>query len=181
LHNNDLARGGTGHGKIIESGLVSDAVQHDDVCIRLLSFQYLIIMNKFNKPDARQSRRYTLSLSVSVLESSAAHKNPELLRGKVISFSAGGCALRTTIRLKDGEPFNLEIPLVVNGKPQTLNIPAMVIWGRDDFRVDTNYTYGMRFIEPLSDEHVLTVLKEDTLSAATPGQHPSYSHNKSVA
>lgn len=133
------------------------------------------------KKEARQTRRFTVSLSATLEESPGTHARPTTLKATIISFSAGGCALRTTARLGRHEYFTLEVPLVIHSRPQTLRIPCEVVWGRDEYRIDTFYAHGLKFLEPLKDEFLLDVLKEEMCTASSQGRHPSYAHNKSVA
>src|SRR4051812_25653614 len=61
----------------------------------------------------------------------------------LISISVGGCAIRTTRRLSVGASCLVHIALT------NVRARARILWGRDDFRVDTLYRYGLQFESPL--------------------------------
>ena len=82
---------------------------------------------------------------------------PDDRRATIISFSAVGCAFRTTVRLERGSV----VTLALNVGKHKLRISGEVVWAAEDFRIDTFYSYGIRFFEPLDDQQLALVLDEE--------------------
>lgn len=132
------------------------------------------------KTEERHTRRFTVSLAVRILRGVALDKDVDDVRGTLISFSAGGCAIRTAVRLELNEQLLIEVPLAVHNKREILHLPVQIVWGREDYRIDTFHVYGMKFQEHLRDEYLLDVLKEEALAATSAGQHPTFVDERAV-
>src|SRR4051812_33289631 len=104
----------------------------------------------------RQHQRHSLAI-------------PATLKGNkvtIVSISSGGCAIRTATHLQNGEKLVLDLPFVAGGQVRIVHVPAEVVWLRDDYRIDTFYRCGLKFIEPLSEDCVLEVVAEEDLSVS---------------
>ncbi len=131
--------------------------------------------------ESRHWRRYAISLSATVQSRYAQPGEILKLRGTIISLSAGGCAIRTTVRLAFEEPILVSVAFGLIGSRQPLVMPAVAIWGRDDFRIDTFYVQGLRFLEPLAQAELTDILREEAIMQVLTGSMPSHSPNKVVA
>lgn len=115
------------------------------------------------KDHARKEERHAVRLH--------GHLNPSDRGATIISFSATGCAFRTTAHLQKGERTELNVILKPN---TTVKVSGEIVWTTEDYRIDTFYAYGMKFDKPLSDEEVHSILELDaTLSVQNgPLFHP---------
>ena len=132
----------------------------------------------------RHWSRHSVSLPVTLRNADPGLQNIDnglRLKGNLISFSAGGCALRTTVRLVVQEPILISIPFARNERQHPLRVQALVIWGRDEFRIDTFYLNGLQFCEPLSQRELQLILDEEAHIRMLTDSLPSQSPNKEVA
>lgn len=84
----------------------------------------------------------------------------------IISFSATGCAFRTTAHLQKGEHTELAITLKPNS---TVKVSGEIVWTTEDYRIDTFYAYGMKFDEPLPEEVLHSILDLDAMLSVQNG------------
>jgi hypothetical protein len=79
----------------------------------------------------------------------------------IVSISAGGCAIRTTAKVESGERLTLAIPLGVSG---SVRLGAQAVWVAEDYRIDTFYREGVRFLRPLSEEQLQQLMPERAIA-----------------
>ncbi|MBI3556999.1 MAG: PilZ domain-containing protein [Deltaproteobacteria bacterium] len=131
--------------------------------------------------DSREWPRHEISLPATLRSIYAQQGDRLQLKGTLISFSGGGCAIRTTARLSHGEPVLVVVALELGAQRRELQIKARAVWGRDDFRIDTFYVHGLQFCEPLSEPEIRAVLQEESLLDVLTGSLPRQIANKEVA
>lgn len=130
-------------------------------------------MSDMNDEEIRQSKRFSVALHASIMA------GDDEFDVQIVSFSTGGCAIRTTSRLSTGRQCTIDVPLADTSRYQELQLDSQVIWGKDDYRIDTFYLYGLRFDKQLSEEQLHAVLKEEHLSAENAALHPATHKHKS--
>lgn len=125
-------------------------------------------------------RCYSLSLRAQVSELASSSVD-EAIRGTLVSFSATGCAIRTTARLQEDRDLTIHVPIEHVAQARRILIPARVARGRDEYRIDTFYLYELRFIAPLSEAELAAVLREEAFLSELTSPYPPLPGNKSVA
>ena len=96
------------------------------------------------------------------------HLHPADRGATIISFSEEGCAFRTTAQLTKGDKVALTLSIL----PEPLRITGEIIWSTEDYRIDTFYAFGMKFLENLSPETLKKVLDHDSLLEVQNGPLP---------
>lgn len=86
----------------------------------------------------------------------------------IISFSEGTCAFRTTAHLNVGD----KVAMTISVLPEPLRVTGEIIWSSEDYRIDTFYAFGMKFLEKLSPESLNKVLTHDALLEVQNGPLP---------
>jgi hypothetical protein len=104
-------------------------------------------------------------------------QSDELVGATIISFSAGGCAIRTTMHLKNYEKMLMKIQVTVRDQPELLEVQGMVVWGHDDYRIDSFYRHGLKFERPLDEKVVALVVTAGTQAHHLRGPRPPHLTN----
>lgn len=133
-----------------------------------------------SEKETRQHQRYHLAIPAGFIELDTPLEKPPSLKATIISFSAGGCAIRTASRLQDGTAIKIQIP-VIDHNAHVHEIQGRIVWGKDEYRIDTFYQYGVVFSEPLKQEMLDEILREEAICAAAPGKHPQPDTEHKVA
>ncbi len=108
--------------------------------------------------EARTTQRFATEIHGSIFPLGNDGQPTEPLKAHFVSFSAAGCAIRTSVRLDETREHLIEVPLGHSvGAHETLRMHVEVVWGRDDFRIDTFHTYGLRFKEAIDEMKIRAV------------------------
>ncbi|MEW6057025.1 MAG: PilZ domain-containing protein [Bdellovibrionota bacterium] len=106
------------------------------------------------RENTRTHQRFNVCLKASLKDGSEPHKV------RITSLGIGGCTVRTSRHLKPGEGILLRVPVWVDKNVVTVVASAKVVWGKNDYCIDTLYRYGLKFEKDLDESELKRLVEE---------------------
>jgi len=112
--------------------------------------------------ELRRFDRFGSHLRVRIIADSLAPIDGEAHKAVLVSFSKGGCAIRTSEHLSPGLECEIQIAepglaRMTETAPTAKAVKGQIVWGRNDFRIDTLYCYGIKWQNDLDEASIASI------------------------